>query len=68
MPPDIAIWTVTVDDAPPETFDTLDVALAYLRGYIGTNGSKRATLESGRMNGLRYAAEVEAAAGDEIAL
>lgn len=55
----IRVWSVTVDGRKPSLFEDLDVALAYLRSDIGTNGSERATLRSMRMDPLLYAAEVE---------
>ena len=63
---DIPVWTVTVDGRAA-TFDDMDVALAYLRGDVGTNGTpKMATFETRRMDPLRYAAEVEREEGGVI--
>jgi hypothetical protein len=63
MPSDIPVWTVHVNDGTtlPATFDDLDAALKYLRGYLANNGTPqtRVTLESRRMDPTRYAAEIE---------
>ena len=73
MSPSITTWTVTIPPDRPALFDRLDTALEYLRGYLATNGShpsQRVILECGRMDSLRYAAEVEledgAAPGDAL--
>lgn len=44
--PKVRVWTVVIDGRPPATFDDLDVALEFMRGDIGTNGSASAVLES----------------------
>lgn len=50
----IRCWSVAVDGKPKATFDRMDVALAYLRADIATNGSQRATLESSHMTKAAY--------------
>lgn len=63
VPAAITAWTVSVGEEKPSIFNDIDVALDYLRGYVGTNGDRpgtRAVLESRRMSEQRYAAEVEA--------
>lgn len=64
-PPEVPVWRVSIDGEPTPSalFDDLDTALAYLRGYLATNGETRAVVETARMNPLRYAAEVEAEDG-----
>lgn len=55
----ITVWTVRADDREA-IFNSLDTAMAYLRGDLGTNGTPReASVESSRMSREAYAARVE---------
>lgn len=57
--PTITVWTVRADDREA-VFDSLDVALAYQRSDLATNGTPRAAgLESSRMSREAYAARVD---------
>lgn len=62
--PDIPCYRVTLYDPAllgdrVETFDQLEVALAYLRSKVQWNGAERVVLETVSLSPLRYAAEVE---------
>lgn len=55
----IRVWRVTVDGRIWH-FDDLDVALAYLRADLGTNGARFAALDSHHMDVSTYNRLVDA--------
>lgn len=43
---DIRVWEVVIDQAEPQWFDSLDVAVAYARAELSKGGGKSGHFES----------------------